>query len=45
MIYWAWSNILSLAQQYYITKKAGAEIHLWKNLGLDKWFGGGGDKK
>jgi YidC/Oxa1 family membrane protein insertase len=38
VIYWAWSNILSLAQQYYITKKAGAEIHLWKNIGLDKWL-------
>jgi YidC/Oxa1 family membrane protein insertase len=45
VIYWAWSNVLSLAQQYYITKKAGAEIHLWKNLGLEKWFGGSGAKK
>jgi YidC/Oxa1 family membrane protein insertase len=41
VIYWAWSNILSLAQQYYITKKAGADIHIWKNIGLDRWFGGG----
>jgi YidC/Oxa1 family membrane protein insertase len=35
VIYWAWSNLLSLAQQYYITKKNGAEVHLWKNLGLE----------
>jgi YidC/Oxa1 family membrane protein insertase len=38
VIYWAWSNILSFAQQYYITKKQGAEIHLWKNMGLDRFF-------
>ena len=36
VIYWAWSNVLSLGQQYYIMQKNGAEIHLWKNLGLDK---------
>jgi YidC/Oxa1 family membrane protein insertase len=45
VIYWAWSNTLSFAQQYYITKKQGAEIHLWKNLGLDKFFGGGATEK
>jgi YidC/Oxa1 family membrane protein insertase len=32
VIYWAWSNILSLAQQYYIMKQQGAEIHLVGNL-------------
>ena len=32
VIYWAWSNILSLAQQSYIMKKQGAEIHLLGNL-------------
>ncbi len=32
MIYWAWSNILSLTQQSYIMKKQGAEIHLIGNL-------------
>jgi YidC/Oxa1 family membrane protein insertase len=32
VIYWAWSNTLSLAQQYYIMKKQGAEIHLMGNL-------------
>jgi YidC/Oxa1 family membrane protein insertase len=36
VIYWAWSNTLSLLQQYHITRKNGAEIHLWKNLGIDK---------
>ena len=36
VIYWAWSNILSLIQQYFINKKNGAEIHLWRNLRLDK---------
>ncbi len=38
VIYWAWSNILSLGQQYYIMQKNGADIHLWKNLGVDKWI-------
>ena len=38
VIYWAWSNVLSLAQQYYIMQKNGADIHLWKNLGVDKWI-------
>jgi YidC/Oxa1 family membrane protein insertase len=37
VIYWAWNNVLSLIQQYYIMQKNGAEIHLWKNLGIDKW--------
>lgn len=32
VIYWAWSNALSLAQQYYIMKRQGAEIHLVGNL-------------
>jgi len=32
VIYWAWSNILSLAQQSYIMKKHGVEIHLIGNL-------------
>jgi len=41
VIYWAWNNVLSLTQQYYISKKNGAEIHLWKNMGIEKlmsWF-------
>ena len=32
VIYWAWNNLLSIAQQYYITQKSGAEIHLLDNL-------------
>jgi len=36
VIYWAWSNVLSLLQQYTIMKRNGAEIHLWKNLGVEK---------
>jgi YidC/Oxa1 family membrane protein insertase len=32
VIYWAWSNTLSLTQQYYIMKRQGAEIHLVANL-------------
>ncbi len=47
VIYWAWNNLLSLTQQYLIMKRNGAEIHLWKNLGVDKAVtrlrsGGGG---
>jgi YidC/Oxa1 family membrane protein insertase len=36
VIYWAWNNTLSLLQQYTIMKRNGAEIHLWKNLGVDR---------
>ncbi len=36
VLYWAWNNILSLIQQYLINKKHGAEIHLWKNMGLER---------
>lgn len=36
VIYWAWNNVLSLAQQYYISRKNGAEIHLWKNMGIER---------
>jgi YidC/Oxa1 family membrane protein insertase len=32
VIYWAWSNTLSLAQQYYIMKRQGVEVHLVGNL-------------
>jgi YidC/Oxa1 family membrane protein insertase len=37
VIYWAWNNVLSLVQQYYIMRKNNTEVHLWKNLGVDKW--------
>jgi YidC/Oxa1 family membrane protein insertase len=45
VIYWAWSNILSLIQQYHINKRNGAEIHLWKNLGIEKFLSRYGPKK
>jgi YidC/Oxa1 family membrane protein insertase len=32
VIYWAWNNTLSVAQQSYIMKKHGAKIELWDNL-------------
>ena len=32
VIYWAWSNTLSLSQQYVIMKRHGAEIHLVGNV-------------
>ena len=32
VIYWAWSNTLSLAQQYYIMKRQGVEVHLVGNI-------------
>ncbi|MFT3732991.1 MAG: membrane protein insertase YidC [Hyphomicrobium sp.] len=32
VIYWAWSNTLSICQQLWINKKNGAEIHLFGNL-------------
>jgi membrane protein insertase Oxa1/YidC/SpoIIIJ len=36
VIYWAWNNVLSLLQQYAIMRRNGAEIHLWKYMGIDK---------
>ncbi len=32
VIYWAWNNVLSLAQQYYILKKNNVEVALVDNL-------------
>ncbi|MGL4397786.1 MAG: membrane protein insertase YidC, partial [Hyphomicrobium sp.] len=32
VIYWAWSNLLSIMQQWYINKKNGAEVHLLANV-------------
>jgi YidC/Oxa1 family membrane protein insertase len=48
VIYWAWSNTLSITQQLYINKKNGAEIHLFDNLRrafapLLRLFGASGD--
>ncbi len=38
VIYWAWNNVLSLLQQYAIMRKNGTEVHLWKNMGIEKWL-------
>jgi YidC/Oxa1 family membrane protein insertase len=32
VIYWSWTNILSVIQQMAIMKRAGAKIELWDNL-------------
>ncbi|MEA2927893.1 MAG: YidC/Oxa1 family rane protein insertase [Hyphomicrobiales bacterium] len=32
VIYWAWNNTLSVAQQAFIMNKHGAKIELWDNL-------------
>ena len=32
VIYWAWNNTLSLAQQYTIMRRQGVEVHLGQNL-------------
>jgi YidC/Oxa1 family membrane protein insertase len=32
VIYWAWNNILSVAQQYFIMRKQGVKVELWDNL-------------
>lgn len=32
VIYYTWNNILSMAQQGYLMKRDGVEIHLFKNL-------------
>jgi YidC/Oxa1 family membrane protein insertase len=32
VIYWTWNNLLSLTQQYFIMKRAGAKVELWNNL-------------
>ena len=32
VIYWAWNNMLSIAQQWYINKKNGADVHLLANI-------------
>jgi YidC/Oxa1 family membrane protein insertase len=32
VIYWAWNNCLSIAQQYFIMRKNGVKVELWDNL-------------
>jgi len=50
VIYWAWNNLLSIAQQWHISNQQGVEIHLFDNMKrmfgpLGKFFGFGKDKK
>ena len=35
VIYYTWNNILGVAQQWYIMRRQGVEVHLFKNLRLD----------
>jgi YidC/Oxa1 family membrane protein insertase len=32
VIYWAWNNLLSVTQQYFIMKKNGVKVELWDNI-------------
>jgi YidC/Oxa1 family membrane protein insertase len=32
VIYWAWNNLLSVAQQWFIMKRHGAEVNLFGNI-------------
>ncbi len=36
VIYWAWNNVLSIAQQWMIMERHGVKVELWGNMG----FGG-----
>jgi YidC/Oxa1 family membrane protein insertase len=50
VIYWAWNNLLSIAQQWTIMKRQGAEIPLGANIKatfapIGRLMGGGKEKK
>ena len=32
MIYWAWNNSLSIAQQYVIMRRQGVKVELFDNI-------------
>ncbi len=36
VIYYTWNNLLSVAQQYYIMRKEGVEVHLLENFKFGK---------
>ncbi len=38
VIYYTWNNLLSVAQQYYIMKRQGADVHLVDNLKPPAWL-------
>ncbi|NWH07486.1 MAG: membrane protein insertase YidC [Alphaproteobacteria bacterium] len=37
VIYWAWNNLLSIAQQYVIMRRMGVEVNLAENFKLPGW--------
>jgi YidC/Oxa1 family membrane protein insertase len=38
VIYYTWNNLLSVAQQYFMMRRQGAEIHLVENLKPPAWL-------
>jgi YidC/Oxa1 family membrane protein insertase len=38
VIYYTWNNLLSVAQQYYIMRRQGADVHLIDNLKPPAWL-------
>lgn len=36
VIYWTWSNTLSIVQQYVLMKKEGVEVHFFRRSKMDK---------
>ena len=36
VIYYAWNNVLSVAQQYFIMRRDGVKVHLFENLKIGK---------
>jgi YidC/Oxa1 family membrane protein insertase len=38
VIYYTWNNLLGIAQQWYIMSRQGVEVHLFKNLRLDRFL-------
>jgi len=39
VIYYTWNNLLGVAQQWFIMSRQGVEVHLFKNLRLDRILG------
>ncbi|WP_407529304.1 membrane protein insertase YidC [Methylobacterium oryzisoli] len=37
VIYWAWNNLLSILQQYWIMRRNGVKVELWDNLRSTFW--------
>jgi YidC/Oxa1 family membrane protein insertase len=44
VIYWAWNNTLSIAQQAVIMRRQGVPVEIWKNTLEALGLGGKGDK-